>query len=178
VTDDQGSKSKGSGLMTEDRGQGTEGGYQRAFNTALRLLTRRDHSKYELAQKLKQRAFADDVIEKVSLACERLDYLNDERTAEVFTAQLIRKGYGAKYIRAELKRKGLTGRRIAEVLSTILSEAGEQENAERVLIKNIKRFDREADRRKRQAKIYRFLLARGFEPRIIAELMKKYYISK
>jgi regulatory protein len=164
--------------MTKDSGQRAEGGYRRAFNTALRLLTRRDHSKYELAQKLKQRAFANDIIEEVILACERLDYLNDDRTAEVFIAQLIRKGYGAKHIRAELKRKGLTGRRIAEVLSTILSEAGEQENAERVLIKNIRRFDREEDRRKRQAKIYRFLFARGFETRIIAEVMKKHYISE
>lgn len=162
----------------DDRTHSSKGSYRRAFNTALRLLTRRDHSKYELAQKLKQRAFADNVIEKVLLECERLDYLNDDRTAQVFIAQLIRKGYGAKYIRAELKRKGLTGKRIAGVLNAILSEAGEQENAERVLIKNIKRFDREEDRQKRKAKIFRFLSARGFATQIIAELLQKYYINE
>lgn len=163
--------------MTENSGQRTEDSYRKAFNTALRLLARRDHSKYELAQKLKQRAFADEVVEKVLLECERLDYLNDERTAQVFIAQLIRKGYGAQCIRAELKRKGLTGKRIAGVLNAILSEVGEQENAERVLMKNIKRFDREEDRQKRKAKIFRFLSARGFETQIIAELLKKYYIN-
>ena len=160
--------------MTEGKRQMTEGSYRKAFNTALRLLTRRDHSKYELAQKLKQRAFADDVIEKVLLECERLDYLNDERTAKVFTDQLLRKGYGAKRIRAELKRKGLTGRRIAGSLSAMLSEAGEQENAERVLMKNIKRFDREDDRQKRMAKIFRFLYSRGFSTEAISGVMKKY----
>jgi len=163
--------------MTENSGQRTEDSYRKAFNTALRLLARRDHSKYELAQKLKQRAFADEVVEKVLLECERLDYLNDERTAQVFIAQLIRKGYGAQCIRAELKRKGLTGKRIAGVLNAILSEVGEQENAERVLMKNIKRFDREEDRQKRKAKIFRFLSARRFETQIIAELLKKYYIN-
>jgi regulatory protein len=152
----------------------SKGGYQKAFNTALRLLTRRDHSKYELAQKLKQRAFEDDVIERVCLECERLDYLNDERTAQVFINQLFRRGCGAKRIRAELKRKGLTGRRIAGILNAILSEAGEQENAERVLSKNMKRFDREDDCKKRKAKIYRFLYSRGFSNQIISEVMKKY----
>jgi len=161
----------------DDRTRSSKGSYRQALNTALRLLTIRDHSKHELAQKLKQRAFADDVIEKVILECERLDYLNDERTAEVFTGQLLRKGYGAKRIRAEMKRKGLAGRRIAGVLNAMLSEAGELENAERVLIRNIKRFDREEDRQKRKAKIFRFLSARGFAAQIIAEVLKKHYIN-
>lgn len=161
--------------MTEDRGRRAEASYRRALNTALRLLTRRDHSKYELAQKLKQRAFEDDVIEKVFLECERLDYLNDDRTAGMLIDQLCRRGYGAKRIRAELKRKGLTGSGISDPLTAILSEAGEKENAERVLIKNINRFDREADRRKRKAKIHRFLFSRGFSNEVIAEVMKKYF---
>lgn len=161
--------------MTEDRGRRTEGSYRRALNTALRLLTRRDHSKYELAQKLKQRAFEGDVIEKVLSECERLDYLNDDRTAGMLIDRLARRGYGAKRIQAELKRKGLTGSRVAGSLDDRLSEGSEQENAERVLIKNIKRFDREDDRRKRKAKIHRFLFSRGFSNEVIAEVMKKYF---
>ena len=152
----------------------SKGNYREAFNTALRLLTRRDHSKYELAQKLKQRDFENDVIEKVFLECERLNYLNDERTARVFIGQLLRKGYGAKRIEHELNRKGLMGKRIAGILVEILSEAGERENAERVLIKNIKRFDREIDRQKRKDKIYRFLYSRGLSNQVISELIEKF----
>ncbi len=159
---------------TNDTTHISKGNYRKAFNTALRLLTRRDHSKYELAQKLKQRDFENDVIEKVFLECERLDYLNDERTARLFIGQLLRKGYGAKRIRHELNRKGLTGKRIPGILVEILSETGERENAERVLIKNIKRFDRENDRQKRKDKIYRFLYSRGLSNQVISELMKKF----
>lgn len=159
---------------TNDTTRISKGNYQKAFDTALRLLARREHSKYELAQKLKQRTFEDDVIKKVFLECERLNYLNDERTAQVFIEQLLRKGYGANRIRLELKRKRLTGKRISDIFKTMLSEAGELENAERVLIKNIKRFDREEDRQKRKAKIYRFLYSRGFSNQIISEAMKKY----
>lgn len=152
----------------------SKGSYQKAFKTALRLLTRRDHSKYELVQKLKLRDFEDDIIEKVFLECERLNYLNDERTAQVLIGQLIRKGFGARRIQLELNRKGLTGKRIASIFLEKLSDVVEQENAERVLAKNIKRYDRENDRQKRYDKIYRFLYSRGFSNQVISELLKKY----
>ena len=159
---------------TNDKPHIARGNYQKAFNTALRLLTSRNHSKYELAQKLKQRNFEDGVIEKVLLKCERLDYLNDERTAELFIDQLLRKGYGANRIRHELNRKGLTSKHIAGTLAETLSEADERENAEQILIKNIKKFERENDLKKRRGKIYRFLYSRGFSNQVIAEVMKKY----
>jgi regulatory protein len=152
----------------------SKGSYRRAFNTALRLLTRRDHSKYELAQKLKQRGFEHDIFEKVLLECERLDYLNDERTAQVFIGQLLRKGYGAKRIQHELNRKGLTDKHIADIFLEKVTDVVERENAERVLVKNIKRYDRENDRQKRNDKIYRFLYSRGFSNQVISEVMKKY----
>jgi len=54
---------------------------KKALNTALRILTPRDHSKYELVQKLKQRGFSREVIDAAISSCERFDYINDERTA-------------------------------------------------------------------------------------------------
>jgi len=159
---------------TSDSTSSLKGNYRKAYNTALRLLAGRDHSTYELARKLKQRDFEDDVIREVLLQCERLNYLNDERTAQMFIGQLLRKGYGAKRIRLELKRKGLTGKRIAGIFGEILAGTGELENAERVLLKNIKRFERENDCQKRKEKIYRFLHSRGFPNQVIAELLKKF----
>ena len=159
---------------TNDSTSSLKGNYRKAYNTALRLLTSRDHSTYELARKLKQRDFEDDVIKDVLLHCERLNYLNDERTAQMFIGQLLRKGYGAKRIRLELKRKGLTGKRIAGILIEILAGTGELETAERILIKNIKRFEREDDCQKRKEKIYRFLHSRGFPNQVVSELLKKF----
>jgi len=152
----------------------SEDSYRKAFNTALRLLARRDHSKFELAKKLRQRDFDSEVIEKVFLEFERLNYLNDDRTARVFIEQLFRRGCGARRILAELKRKGLKGEHITGLLNEIVPDGRERENAERVLIKNMNRFDREIDRQKRKAKIYRFLCARGFSNEVTTEIMKKY----
>ena len=160
--------------MMENRQQRPEYSYQKALHTALRLLARREHSKFELAKKLRQRDFDSRVIEKVFLECERLNYLNDDRTARVLIEQMFRRGYGAKRILAELNRKGISGGHIAGLLNEIVSDDSERENAERMLTKNVNRFDREVDRQKRKAKVYRFLFARGFSNEVIAEIMKKY----
>ena len=146
--------------------------YQRALNSALRILTGRDHSRYELVQKLKQRGFLPDIIEEVVLECERLDYVDDNRTSRVYIRQLMRKGYGAKRIRVELKRKGLSERPDQGVISQMISDIDELEVAGRIFKKNIKRFEREIDPRKRKNKIYRFLLARGFSAETIGNLLK------
>jgi len=144
-----------------------------AFNTALRLLTRRDHSQYELVQKLKQRGFNIKDIDHAVSACRQFDYINDERTTRVYIRQLKRKGYGKKRIQLELHKKGLKSSRIQRILDGSVLETDEREGAERILKKNIKRFEREKDSAKRRDKIYRFLHARGFSQEVIADLIKQ-----
>ncbi len=112
---------------------------KKALNTALRILTPRDHSKYELVQKLKQRGFSREDIDAAISSCERFDYINDERTAQIYIRQLKRKGYGKKRIRLELNKKRLKGDRIQGILDQSLSEADEREGAARILKKNVKR---------------------------------------
>lgn len=145
-----------------------------AFNTALRILTPRDHSKYELVQKLKQRGFSNVDIDDAISTCVRFDYINDVRTAQVYIRQLKRKGYGKKRIQLELNKKGLKDDRVHGILDQSVSEADEREAAARILKKNIKRFEREKDRLKRRDKMYRFLNARGFTRGVIAENLKRY----
>jgi regulatory protein len=152
----------------------SEQDYQKALNVALRLLTRRDHSKDELTRKLRQRGIQPEVIDKVILACEEFDYINDERTARLFIGQLARKGYGIKHIRQELKMKGLKGKHIPEILAESISEYDEREGAERILQKHAKKFERESDPQKRKEKVYRFLYARGFSKDVILELMREF----
>jgi regulatory protein len=147
---------------------------KRALNTALRILTRRDHSRYELVRKLKQRGFSKEDIDDAVSSCEKFDYVNDERTTKVYIRQLKRKGYGKKRVQLELSKKGLKGDRIQGILDQSVSETDEREGAARILKKNNKRFEREKDSLKRRDKIYRFLHARGFSQGVIAENLKRY----
>lgn len=147
--------------------------YQKALNTALRLLLRRDHSNAELMSKLTQRGFDCESIRRVVAECQRLDYLDDERTAGVLIRKLRRKGFGSKRIRLEFDRKGLNRELMEGILGKSVAEENDREWAERVLQKYIRKFDREKDDRKRRAKIYRFLYARGFPERVIADIISK-----
>ena len=143
------------------------------MSSALRILTRRDHSRHELVQKLKLRGFSRNDIDGAVSACERFNYINDERTSKVYIRQLKRKGYGKKRIKLELNKKGLKGRRVQCILEDSISLADEQEGAEQILRKHLHRFIREREESKRRDKIYRFLHARGFAPEVIAETIKR-----
>jgi regulatory protein len=99
--------------MKEDRRQTfstpAKTSHQQAMNTAVRILTNRDHSKFELKQKLQQRGFGNTVINTTIAECERLHYIDDLRTAHAYILQLKRKCFGKRYIRMALKKKRLSG---------------------------------------------------------------------
>lgn len=146
---------------------------KRALKSALRILTRRDHSRYELVRKLKQRGFGNEDIDEAVSCCQQFDYINDERTARLYMRQLKRKGYGKKRIQLELNKKGLKGASIQHILDESVSAIDERVGAERILKKNMKRFEREKDAQKKRDKIYRFLQARGFTGEVITQTLKK-----
>ena len=164
------------GQMTEERKQNlTPPGKkndQQAMNAAVRILTNRDHSKYELKQKLQQRGFARQVIETVMARCEHLGYIDDQRTARVYIQQLKRKCFGRRYISLALKKKRLGGSAIEKILLEYYAEDEEYESAGRLLKKKMKTFARETDPKKRSDKIYRFLYSRGFHPSVIRNYVK------
>ena len=135
---------------------------QNALHCGVGLLARREHSEFELRQKLHTREFDDDEIE---LAIERLlekDYLSDVRFAQSTCRYRVNRGYGWRYIANELKQKG--------VCSTIIQQL--QKNCEidwylQAELAYNKRFGEHWENepqvdQKEQAKRIRFLQYRGF----------------
>ena len=142
------------------------------MNTAVRILTNRDHSKYELIQKLQQRGWAAKIIDAVIARCVDFGYIDDDRTARVYILQLKRKCFGRRYVRLALKKKRLVGAEIEKILVENYPGEDEYVLAGRLLEKKKKTFAGEADQKKRSDRIYRFLHSRGFSPSVIRELVK------
>lgn len=163
--------------MTEDERSNSSApagkSHQKAMNTAVRILANRDHSKYELKQKLQQRGFESRSINSVMAECERFGYIDDRRTAGVYILQLKRKCFGKRYIRQALKKKHMSGAAFEKILSENYPEVDEYEHAGRLMQKKMKTFARETDHKKRSDKIYRFLYSRGFNPAVIRDIVKK-----
>jgi regulatory protein len=87
-----------------------------AYDKALGLLARREHSRKELKTKLRQGGYEG---EETSAAIDRLGeqhYQDDDRFAEVLLRSRIAQGYGPMRLRVELKSHGLSDARIRELL--------------------------------------------------------------
>ena len=76
------------------------------YNKALDLVSRREHSRHELMQKLDKRfpetmPIIEEALEKLALN----NILDDERFAEMYLNSRARKGFGPKKIEMELYSK-------------------------------------------------------------------------
>jgi regulatory protein len=129
------------------------------FDQALSLLSHREHSKKELVTKLKTRGHEEEEISAIIERLEEMNYLNDERFAEIFVRSRLSKPLGASRIQQELIQKGIN----SELAKTAITDA----NADWFeLAKQLKerRFGEEISTDfKEKAKQSRYLQYRGFD---------------
>ncbi|OYD25436.1 regulatory protein RecX [Oceanimonas baumannii] len=133
---------------------------QPVWDCALRLLSRRDHSRRELEQKLRQRQFDEDAIVRTLNKLEQQQWLQDARFAQVQVRQHIYKKHGPLRIRTELQHKGVAAEEIATAL--------EQQDTDWFELARecyLGRFgEGPVTDFKERAKRMRYLQARGFAP--------------
>lgn len=91
---------------------------RRAYNCAVSLLSRRDHSEKELMRKLKEKGYAEGAEEAIS-KLKNSGYVDDERFCRLYATELIRlKGFGRRRVEQELYLKGVS----REIISLVLEE--------------------------------------------------------
>ncbi len=89
---------------------------RRAYNYAVSLLSRRDHSYAELLRKLTVKGFKDGA-EEALIKLQTQGYIDDERFAGMYIRELIAfKNYGKRRIEQELYKKGIDRDIIKEAL--------------------------------------------------------------
>lgn len=93
-------------------------GVRRAYNYAVSLLSRRDHSKKELLTKLRTKGYGEGAEQALS-KLENSGYIDDRRFALLYVRELINfKNFGKKRIEQELYKKGLDREIIREALES------------------------------------------------------------
>jgi regulatory protein len=123
---------------------------------ALRLLARREHSRAELARKLRVHAQPDDDFEALLDDLSRRKFLSDERYTEIRTHVLSRK-FGAARIAQELREKG-----VSEELAAAALKSAQATDVKRAREIWRKKFSIAPGTREERARQMRFLQARGF----------------
>lgn len=123
---------------------------------ALGLLARREHSRAELARKLRPHVVAEDDLDALLDDLERRKQLSEERYAESRANALSRK-FGAARIAQELRAKGLD-----KELAGRAAEAARSTEVERARAVWLRKFRKPPESREERAKQMRFLQSRGF----------------
>lgn len=90
-----------------------------AYDRALALLARREHSRRELEQKLAAKGYdGDESRPALDTLVERHEQ-SDQRYAEVLIRRRAGAGYGPRYIEAELKSHGIAPSALREILAAV-----------------------------------------------------------
>ena len=129
-----------------------------AYDKALTLLVRREHSARELKSKLARKGL--DAAESASALADlqAKDFQNDARFGEMLVRSRIAQGYGPRWIIAELKTHG-----IAEAKARALIDAADPDWP--TLIRELvrRRYGAKPENLAERVKRANFLLRRGFD---------------
>lgn len=129
-----------------------------AYDAAIRLLARREHSRAELRRKLRAKGHAQACIDAAIGKAADAGQQSDCRFAECFVRDRLQRGQGARKIRADLRARGIDDDDARAAIPT-----GDAFWEERACAALAKRFGPAPPATASEwAKRARFLIARGF----------------
>ncbi len=142
--------------------------FDSAKKKVLNFLRFRIRTKKEVEDYLKKHKYSEETITNILCYLEKLNLLDDEKFAELFIEEKIRKFWGPLKIKYELLKKGVE----KEIIEKKISEKIKEKEMVCSLKEMIRKKIKEEDPTKRNQKIYSFLKRRGFLENIIWEVLK------
>lgn len=130
-----------------------------AYEKAVALLARREHSARELKSKLERRGFDPDQVATTVARLQSKNYQDDARFGEMLVRTRIEGGYGPRWIAAELATHGVSEATAGNLIETAAPDWVELSRRQLRRRYGPGRPATPAERRKRTA----FLLRRGFD---------------
>ena len=143
----------------------SESDFNRAKEKAYRLLTYRNHSRSELTEKLEQ-SFDEHTACAVAEKMAELGLVDDERYAEDYVRELVRKGKSRLEIRIKLKQRG-----ISQDLIDLLTETIEMDEESTVRELILKKYLPKLERDGGVQSVYASLIRKGFQPGTIRRVL-------
>ncbi len=130
-----------------------------AYQQAMGLLVRREHSRRELKQKLRLRGKENEEIEAALETLSRQDFQNDERFAMALARSRQSAGYGPLRIRAEMAQHSLSTELISQAIEALACDWLEMAQ-DLVTRRYLRKIQADPNQSRKAAD---FLLRRGFD---------------
>jgi regulatory protein len=163
----QSHKPEGNGLPSSRQSHNAE----KARAYAFLLLKFRLRSEKELAQRLKQRGFSEELCQDTVNFLKNKQFIDDRVFAKGWVASRLKRPFGLRKIRQELIQKGLD----KEIIDNSLSGVKEYYNESQIVsqlaqqrfskLKGIESFQA-------KARVYGYLMRRGFAPDVVGEVIR------
>lgn len=145
--------------------------FLRAKNYAYRLLSYRQRSIREIADRLKKKRFSPKVIKKTVGYLTELDYLNDENFARAWVqTKLQAQPLGWSLLRYQLRQKGVAEEIIEKVLGAFAERYNEDELAGKLVAGRRSCYKGLAPL-KLKKRLYDYLRRRGFPQEVILKVI-------
>ncbi len=147
--------------------------FKTAKKKAFDLLSRRDHSIFEVKHKLKEKGFSEAICMEVVSYLEKIDLLNDHKFIRQWSRfRLDLHGFGPIRLRRELREKGLPTDEVDLFVNTLSDEWSPEILAETVLLRRYKDLMLlQTPKNRRRA--FDFLQRKGHSKTVIFAVFKK-----
>lgn len=138
------------------------------YQAALDILARRDCSAREIARRLDRLKYSPDLISQTLERLAEQKLLDDAALAERYARSRSERGYGRRRIQAGLRGRGVGRAHADRAVQAVLDEDREPEAIDRLAAACWKRHAG-VPGRKRLARVFAFLVRRGFPPNLVRE---------
>lgn len=144
---------------------------QRGYGEALKYLSRKPRTSFEIATRLKEKGWSEETIGEVIERLIQERWINDAAYAQEWAGQRLRsRGKGKAWIRYELRQKGISKPLIEEALGQV-SEDEEYDSAMQLAQRKWRTTSGETADKKR--KIGAFLMRRGFSGQLAGKVLRE-----
>ena len=146
---------------------------QKAFAAALKILTRRDHGRAELAGKLAGKGFEEQIIAATLDRLAGLGYLDDRRFARLWAEAALRSGRGVgPRIALELRRRGIADDIVRDTLTELAKGYEEADLLCQQMVRRYAGFDPATATDREKARIFNYFRRRGFSGAAISTALR------
>ena len=149
-----------------------------AIKFAIKLLSIRKRSVFEMRNRLKRKEFEGNIVDEVVEELIEYKYLNDEEFAEAYINDRINfNPRGSFLVKKELREKGVAENIVNEKIKELFPEEKEMELAKRAAEKKIGTLNKNLEKNKIYQKVGSYLQAKGYSGYIIREVLEEITLS-
>ena len=144
-----------------------------ALKFAIKLLTLRRRSVFEIKTRLQKKGYESDIIEQVIKELNSFKYLDDEAFAESYINDRMNfRPCGRFIIKKELKERGVEENIIERKIEELISVEQEIESAGKLAMQKSKSISGKIEKNKVIQKVKAYLQSKGFSFDVINQAVK------